>query len=51
MKKIGIIDYFIDEWHSNVYTELFEKANAAHLIPHNELKEKLRNAVQRQEPP
>lgn len=27
MKKIGIIDYFIDEWHSNVYTELFEKAN------------------------
>ena len=28
MKKIGIIDYFIDEWHSNVYTELFEKANA-----------------------
>ena len=27
MKKIGIIDYFIDEWHSNTYLGLFEKAN------------------------
>ena len=26
MKKIGIIDYFIDEWHSNTYLGLFEKA-------------------------
>ena len=27
MKKIGIIDYFIDEWHSNKYLGLFEQAN------------------------
>lgn len=27
MKKIGIIDYFIDEWHSNEYLGLFKKAN------------------------
>ena len=27
MRKIGIIDYFIDEWHSNTYLSLFEKAN------------------------
>ena len=27
MKKIGIIDYFIDEWHSNTYLGLFEKAS------------------------
>ena len=27
MKKIGIIDYFIDEWHSNTYLGLFERAN------------------------
>jgi len=27
MKKIGIIDYFIDEFHSNEYLGLFEKAN------------------------
>ena len=26
MKKIGIIDYFIDEWHSNTYLGLFKKA-------------------------
>ena len=29
MKKIGIIDYFIDEWHSNTYLGLFEKASQA----------------------
>ena len=29
MKKIGIIDYFIDEWHSNTYLPLFEKASKA----------------------
>lgn len=29
MKKIGIIDYFIDEWHSNTYLGLFEKASKA----------------------
>lgn len=29
MKKIGMIDYFIDEWHSNTYLGLFEKANEA----------------------
>ena len=28
MKKIGIIDYFIDEWHSNTYLGLFERASA-----------------------
>ena len=27
MKKIGIIDYFIDEWHSNTYLGLFERAS------------------------
>ena len=27
MKKIGIIDYFIDEWHSNTYLGLFEKVS------------------------
>ena len=27
MKKIGIIDYFIDEWHSNEYLKLFKKAS------------------------
>ncbi len=27
MKKIGIIDYYIDEWHANTYIELFERAN------------------------
>ena len=27
MKTIGIIDYFIDEWHSNTYLGLFEKAS------------------------
>ena len=26
MKKIGIIDYYIDEWHSNEYLGLFKKA-------------------------
>ncbi|MBE6733698.1 MAG: hypothetical protein E7561_06860 [Ruminococcaceae bacterium] len=26
MKKIGIVDYFIDEWHSNTYLGLFENA-------------------------
>ncbi len=26
-EKIGIIDYFIDEWHSNTYLGLFVKAN------------------------
>lgn len=26
MKKIGIIDYYIDEWHSNTYLGLFERA-------------------------
>ena len=29
MKKIGIIDYFIDEWHSNTYLPLFEKVSQA----------------------
>ena len=29
MKKIGIIDYFIDEWHSNTYLSLFEQASKA----------------------
>ena len=29
MKKIGIIDYFIDEWHSNTYLPLFEKVSGA----------------------
>lgn len=29
MKKIGIIDYFIDEWHANTYLPLFEKASKA----------------------
>ena len=29
MKKIGIIDYFIDEWHSNTYLGLFERASKA----------------------
>ena len=29
MKNIGIIDYFIDEWHSNTYLGLFEKASQA----------------------
>lgn len=29
MKKIGIIDYFIDEWHSNTYLGLFERASQA----------------------
>lgn len=28
MKKIGIIDYFIDEWHSNHYIDLFRRANS-----------------------
>ena len=28
MKKIGIIDYYIDEWHSNTYLGLFERAAA-----------------------
>ena len=27
MKKIGSIDYFIDEWHSNTYLGLFEKVS------------------------
>ncbi len=27
MKKIGIVDYYIDEWHSNVYLDLFKRAN------------------------
>lgn len=27
MRKIGIIDYFIDEWHANEYLGLFKKAN------------------------
>ena len=27
MRKIGIVDYFIDEYHSNKYLELFKKAN------------------------
>ena len=27
MKKIGIVDYFIDEWHSNTYLGLFERAS------------------------
>ena len=26
MKKIGIIDFYIDEWHSNTYLGLFERA-------------------------
>ena len=29
MKTIGIIDYFIDEWHSNTYLGLFERASKA----------------------
>ena len=28
MKKIGIIDFYIDEWHSNTYLGLFERASA-----------------------
>ncbi len=28
MKKIGIIDYFIDEWHSNMFMKHFEKVKA-----------------------
>ena len=27
MKKIGIIDFYIDEWHSNTYLGLFKRAN------------------------
>ena len=29
MKTIGIIDYFIDEWHSNTYLGLFERVSKA----------------------
>ena len=27
MKKIGFVDYYLDEWHANNYPEWIEKAN------------------------
>ena len=32
MKKVGFVDYFLDEWHANNYPEMIKNATAGEMI-------------------